>query len=183
MVMNSKFKKILIIAAALLAIASCVFMFMISPIKSSKNISEPQNIEMLAANGTTDELVKELVVEQDFINTVENINEVAVVFSRIYFLDEQDADNTVAIELLNGNNVLASTIIKSNDIPDQHRVYLYPSSPISGLLGKELTLKIYENSNCDTGVSLMINTDSNEKIRFGNKKIDGSICFSVAGEN
>lgn len=180
--MNKKFRNILIAVVAVLVIGSCVFMFAISPISKKEDITESQNMEMPEANGITDELTEGLVVEQTFTNTVDNINEVAVVFSRIYYLDEKDVNNTLAIELLDGSNVLAKTEIKSNDIPDQHRVYLNPSSPINGVLGKELTLKIYENSECDTGVSLMVNNDINTKYDFGGSKKKGSICFSVSGE-
>lgn len=157
-------------------------MFTISPIKKTENVSEISNRELPAANATTDELTKGLVVCEDFINTTDNINEIAVVFTRLYFLDEKDASNTLAIELLDGNKVLASGSFITNDIPDQHRVYVYPTSPITGMVGKELTLKVYDNSGCDTGVSLMIDNTSTSSFKFGNKTQNGTICFSIIGE-
>lgn len=179
--MNKKTRNILLGIVAALVVGSLAFMLILSNSNKTENVAEIKNREMPTATGITDELVKNIVVEQEFVNTTENINEIAVVFSRIYYLDEADANHTLAIELLDGNKVLANTVIKTNDIPDQHRVYLYPDVPISGLVGKKLKLKIYDNSKCDTGVALMINSEENESYNFGNSKKDGTICFSVIG--
>lgn len=177
--MNKKFRNILIAIVAIVAIGSCFFMFKISPISKNDKIAE-SNTEIPSANFLTEELTKGLVVEQEFTCSVDNIKNVAVVFSRLYYLDENDANNTLAIELLEGNSVLASTSIKSNEIPDQHRVYLTPSTSLSEMKGKILTLKIYENSKCDTGVALMANSDAKTNYRFGNSTMNGTICFSVS---
>ena len=181
--MNKKIEKILIAIAIVLVICGCVFMFMPSLSKTNKdaNVGEATNREMPDANGTTEELTKGVVVEQNFINATDSINQIAVVFSRLYFLEEKDAQHTLAIEILDGNNVLLNETFISNDIPDQHRVFVDASSSITGLFGKELTLRIYENSNCDTGVALMINSDSDDTFKFDNHKMNGSICFSVSG--
>ena len=175
-------KKILLAVVALLVVGSCIFMFKISPVGKTEKVIEVKNREMPVANATTDELTKGLVVSEEFTNTTENINEIAVVFTRNYLLDEKDASNTLAIELLDGNKVLASTTVITNDIPDQHRVYVYPTSPIAGMVGKKLTLKVYDNSGCDTGVSLMIDNTYNSSFKFGTSKQDGTICFSITGE-
>lgn len=180
--MNKKIKNTLIIIAAALVIVSIVFMIVLSLKNKTVNVTEIKNLEMPQATCVTEELTKGIVVEQDFINTTDNITEIAVVFSRVYYLDEKDAEHTVAIELLDGNKTLASTIVKSNDIPDQHRVYLYPKSPIANVVGKELTLKIYENSKCDTGVSLLVSDNVDTKYKFGGSKKQGSICFSITGQ-
>lgn len=180
--MNEKMKKILLAIVVLLVIGSCIFMFKISPISKTEKVTEVRNREMPAANATTDELTKGLIVSEEFTNTTDNINEIAVVFTRNYMLDEKDASNTLAIELLDGNKVLASGSFITNDIPDQHRVYVYPTSPITGMVGKKLTLIVYDNSGCDTGVSLMIDNTSTSSFKFGNKKQDGTICFSITGE-
>lgn len=175
-------RNVLLVIVAVLVIGSCIFMFAISPISKTEKVDEIGNLEMLEANTTTDELIKGVVVEQNFINRTENINEIAVVFTRMYYLEEADANTEVTIELCEGRNVLASHKIVANDIPDQHRVYVNPQTPITGMVGKELTIKIYESSNCDTGVCLMANDSSNTNYKFGNKKYSGSICFSVSGE-
>lgn len=145
--------------------------------------TDSTNREMPEADGTTDELTRGLVVSQEFVNTTDNINEIAVVFSRIYFLEEKDSNVNVVIELLDGNKSLIKSLIKSNDVPDQHRVYAYADSPVSGYVGKKLTLKIYEDANRDTGLVLMKSEKaSKSSYKFGNKKKDGSICFSITGE-
>ena len=180
--MNKKLKNILIIVTAVLVIGSCIFMFIISPISKTEKVDEIGNMEMVAANTITDELTRDIVVEQKFINKTENINEIAVVFTRNYYLQEKDANTQVVIELCEGNAVLCSESIVANDIPDQHRVYVRPSSPITDKVGKELTLRIYVKEDCDSGVSIMVNDEVNSNYKFGNKKMSGSICFSITGE-
>ena len=181
--MNKKTRNILLAMVAALVVGSCIFMFSLSSNSTVKEeIVEAENMEMIEANITTSELTKGIVVEQKFINKTENIKEVAVVFSRIYYLDGKDANTEITIELCDGKEVLCNQTILANDIPDQHRVYVNPINSISGKKGKELTLKIYENSGCDTGVSLMANSDAKTSYSFGNKKNNGSICFSIVGE-
>lgn len=180
--MNKKFRNILIIVVAALVIGSCIFMFKISPISKTEKVEEIGNMEMIAANTTTDELTRDIVVEQKFINKTENIKEIAVVFTRIYYLEETDANTNVVIELCEGSKSLCKQQVLANDIPDQHRVYIYPETVLSGLVGKELTLKIYMNEDCDSGVSIMANDEVNSTYKFGKKKMSGSICFSITGE-
>ncbi len=159
-------------------------MFIISP--SNSKVVPVENVcdrQMPDADGTTNELTKGLVVKQDFINTTENIKEIAVVFSRMYFLEEDDYEVDIAIELLDGSKSLAKQLFVANDIPDQHRVYVTLDTPLSGYVGKELTLKIYEVSKSDTGVMLMKSENyPDSTYKFGSKKCNGSICFSISGE-
>lgn len=181
--MNKKFRNVLIAVAVIIALLSCIFMFSISPVFDRTGSSSSINREMPTADGITEELAKGVVVEQSFKNTTDNIKEIAVVFSRLYFLDEDDKEVPVKIELLDGNSILAETSVASNDIPDQHRVYISIAEPITGYVGKELTLKVYENIGSDTGVALMRCGDApNSSYRFGNKKMAGTICFSIIGE-
>ena len=180
--MNKKLRNIVLIVVAALVVGSCVFMFIISPISKKEETVEIGGYEILVANTTTDELTRGIVVEQTFTNKVENIKEVAVVFTRIYYLEEADAKTHVVIELCEGDKILCSENVVANDIPDQHRVYVRPASPITDKVGKELTLKIYVKEDCDSGVSIMANDEVDAKYNFGNKKFSGSICFSITGE-
>lgn len=157
-------------------------MFVISPASKTEKVESVGNLEMIDANTTTDELTRDIIVEQKFINKTENIKEIAVVFTRMYYLQEHDADTKVVVELCDGNKKLCSQQIVANDIPDQHRVYIYPENSISGLVGKELTIKIYMANDCDSGVSIMANNEVNSTYKFGSQKMNGSICFSVTGE-
>lgn len=180
--MNKKTRNILIFLTTILVIGSCAFMFFISPISKTEKVKEIGDMEMIEANTTTDELTRDVVVEQKFINKTENIKEIAVVFTRIYYLEEVDANTEVVIELCDGSKKLCYQNILANDIPDQHRVYMYPETPITNMIGKELTLKIYVKDDCDSGVSIMCNDNVNSTYKFGNKKMSGSICFSITGE-
>ena len=178
--MNKNTKRLVLGLLAVAIIGLCAFLFVFGSDTKEVTIC---NREMPTATDVTDELTKGLVVKQNFVNTTENIKEIALVFSRLYYLDEDDNDVPINIELLCGNDVLASTSIVSNDIPDQHRVYLNIDNPINGYVGKKLTLKIYETYGSDTGVALLISNEiKNESLSFGNRKMNGSICFSVIGE-
>lgn len=173
--MNNKARKIAIIAVTILAAGSLAFMFIISPLKIREG-----NRKMPTANSQSDHITSETVVQQTFVNRTEDISEVAIVFNRLYELGE---DVYMVIELLDGNNVLASEKIVSDSIEGSHRTYLKPTNPISGYVGKELTLKIYTTSTAGTGLSLMIDTnDKSSSFLFGNQTVNGTICFSVTGK-
>lgn len=173
--MNKRFRNILIVVAVTLVIGSCVFMFSISPVKIKTG-----NREMPEANGSTDEITQGIVIAQSFENITEDIKEIAVVFNRLYYLDEKCDIN---IELLNGEQVLASKTYDADSIEGSHRTYLYPNEPLSDLAGKELTLRIYSPTTWGTGLSVMVQNDSsNSTYTFGNKLIKGTICFSITGE-
>lgn len=135
---------------------------------------------MPEADMATDEILTNIVVEQKFKNITEDINEVAVVFDRLYLLDEK---TYIVIELLDGENILAQNKYVADEIRGDHRTYLTIDTPISGYVGKELSLKIYTTSTAGTGLALMMNSkESGSSFMFGNKNIKGTICFSVVGK-
>ena len=177
--MNKKTKKLVLSLLVVVVIGLCIFILSFGSNVKKVTIG---NREMPTADGTTEELTKDFVIEQKFINTTENIKEVGVVFSRLYFLEEDDKDVPICIELSCDGKLLASTTVISDDVPDQHRVYLNIDNPISGYVGKEFILKIYETYSSDTGLSLMKSDNDKESYFFNNKKINGSICFSIIGE-
>ena len=173
--MSKKFRNILIVVVAALVIGSCIFMFRISPIKVKTG-----NREMPEANGSTDEITQGIVIDQSFENITEDIKEIAVVFNRLYYLDE---NCDVNIELLDGEQVLVSKTYDADSIEGSHRTYLYPNEPLSGLVGKQLTLRIYSPTTWGTGLSVMVQNDaSNSTYTFGNKTKKGTICFSITGK-
>ena len=150
-------------------------MFAISPAKNKTG-----NREMPEADGSTDEITENVIIEQDFINATENINEIAIVFDRLYLLDEKC---DMVIELAHGNEILATRTINCDDIEGSHRTYLHPESPLADLVGEELTLRIYSKTTWGTGLSLMSREDyKNSTYKFGNKTLNGTICFSVNGK-
>ena len=133
--------------------------------------------EMIEANAVSDEITKGTIVSQTFKCNEDSVKKVALVFTKLYSLE----NTYITIELLDGNTTLIKQDINVQDIPDQHRVYAQGNT-VSGLKGKELTLKIYPASDSDTGVALMINDGVNSSFNFGSKKMTGSICFSVSGD-
>lgn len=149
-------------------------MFIISPLSIKKG-----NREMPEATSETEEITSGIVVEQKFRNITEDINEIAVVFSRHYDLAE---NVDMVIELLDGNNALASESINCDDIQGNHRTYIKPTSLISGYVGKELTLRVYTKSTAGTGLAIMMNTDENTSFTFGNDSVKGTLCFSITGK-
>lgn len=171
--MNKKVTKLVIIFAGILAVVGCVSMFILSPIGQKTG-----NIEIPDADGSTAEILSGITVEQKFQNITENITEIAVVFDRAYYL--YDEANMI-IELADGNNVLAKDTYSADNIPGSHRTYLKPNAPINGYVGKELTIRIYTDSTAGTGLSLMT-TNKGGSYKFGDQKVNGSICFSVIGE-
>lgn len=135
--------------------------------------------EMPEATNSTEELTSNLIIEQKFVNKTENIKEIAIVFSRLYFLED---DCNIKIDLLDNSKVLASLTINADDIEGDHRTYIVPNNPIKGYKGKELELRISTDSTAGTGLSLMYSDNSNESFMIGNDKVEGSICFSITGE-
>ena len=172
--MNKKVRNILIAVVAALVIGSCIFMFIISPLKIKTG-----NREMPEANGQTQEIMNGIIIEQKFINRTEDIKEVALVFSRAYDLGE---DVDIVIELLNGGDVLASTNVNADSIQANHRTYLKPAKVLSDLVGKELTLRVSTTSTAGTGLSIMINTDEDSSFIYGNETLKGTLCFSITGK-
>ena len=149
-------------------------MFSISPVKVKSG-----NREMPEADGQTAEILSGVIIEQKFTNITEDINEIAIVFNRLYSLEEK---TNIVIELRDGGSVLASSVLNADDIEGSHRTYIKPDSTISGYVGKELELRIYTDSTAGTGLSLMTNSGENSSFTYGDQKIDGTICFSITGK-
>lgn len=176
---NKIFKTVLIVICVVLVFAGAIFMFGGNINKKQEiDISESSNREMPTADAITGEITEDTIVEQKFINTTDNIVEIATVFTKTYI----SKHCYLTIELLDGETSLVKESILVEDIPDQHRVYVRPSSPITGVLGKELTLRMYSDPKSDTGLELMICTSEDTSFNFGKKEIKGTICFSITGQ-
>lgn len=175
---KNKLRILAIVFLSLAVLITVFFMFKdkinINPGSSSKAGS----VEMIEANAVTDEITKDIVVFQKFKNTNNSITKVAVVFNRLYDLDNVN----IAIELQDGGKTILKKTISVEDIQDQHRTYLEADSPITGLAGKELTLRVYPVTNSDTGLALMYNNSTGLEFKFGTKTVKGTICFSVTSD-
>lgn len=174
---KSKLTKIVIALCVLLIVGSFLFMFG-GNIGNGSGIKTVTNGDMTMpeANAITDEIKKNTIVEQDFVYSPDTISEVAIVFTRKYYLEGV----RVTIQLLDGNNVLASHTQNVAGIDDQHRTYLTPDKKITGVSGKTLTLKIYSEDKADTGLAIMMQENKKLSFKFGNKEIQGTLCFSVS---
>ena len=170
-------KAIIIGLLAVFVLGATLIMFSDKIGGSGSSNSAKGGSEMIEANDVSDEITKGTVVSQTFKCTEDSVGKVALVFNKLYSLE----NTYITVELLDGNNTILKQDINVADIPDQHRVYA-KGSAVSGLKGKELTLKIYPASDSDTGVALMINNSVRSTFSFGSKKMTGSICFSVSGD-
>ena len=174
---KAKLNKVLIALCTIFVIA-VVLLFFGDRIFNKNNIPTVSNGDMTMpeANAVTDEITKNVVIEQKFRYAPDTISEIAIVFTRKYY---QEGINIV-VELLDGDTLLASDKYKIEGIDDQHRTYLKPEKVISGVANKELTLKIYPEEKKDTGMAIMMQENNKTSFMFGNKEIKGTLCFSVS---
>ena len=136
------------------------------------------NIAMPEATAVTDEIVAGSIVSQDFVNQIENIEQLAIVFTKFY----RNASGIISVSLYNGNEAIVRNTMKLVDVPEQSRIYLVPEEPITGLKGKKLTLKIYTTAKINHGVAVMMSKDvPDSTVNFNGKEIEGTLCFSITG--
>ncbi len=137
-------------------------------------------ISIIDADSVTPEITRGVTISQDFTNTVDNIDQIAIVFTKLY----REGKGLLTVDLLDGDELLYRKTFDVDQIPEQHRVYLEPQNSLKGLRDKTLTLKIYSNSRVNQGASVMMNKASapqGSKIKAGRETINGSLCFSVSG--
>lgn len=170
-------KKVVVVLCVLFAITGIAFTFG-DKLFNGSSVPTVNNGDMTMpeANAVTDEITKNIVIEQKFKYTPDTISEIAIVFTRKYYSE----GISIVIELLDGDTLLATDKYKIEGIDDQHRTYLKPDKMISGVSGKELTLRIYPETKKDTGMAIMMQENNNTVFSFGNKEIKGTLCFSVS---
>lgn len=136
-------------------------------------------INMPDANSITDEITEDVVIEQTFINELDKMEEISLVFTANW----RKNSGIVKIELLDGEKVLHCEEIFAKDIPEQHRIYIYPKDIREDIESKELTLKITSNSKEGDAVSAMMNSQSgNGMLLVNGEVVPGSICFATKGQ-
>lgn len=145
-----------------------------------------EKIKMLDADSITDEINIDNRLTQTFVSTVDRINQFEFVFTKGY----QEGSGKVTIVILEKNSILAKQTLNIKDVPEQHRVYVVPESPIDNANGKELTIKIYSSAEEGEGLSAMMNSTSvNSSVTiFDNvenvsKTVQGTLCFAVVGSS
>ncbi len=172
---NKKLEKIVIALTAVFVIAAILLMFGGNFFSNKGDIRKTDSTVMPTATETTNEIKKSVVIEQDFVNTTDTISKVGIVFSRLAYKEGID----LAIELLDGNTVLAGNTYNVAGIEEQHRTYVEPASKLTGMSGKKLTLRIYPADKEDTGLVVMMDGNADSTFCFGSKTIKGTLCFSV----
>lgn len=172
---NKKLQTAIIAVTAVFIVISLLLMFGKNLFKQRESIYNADSTVMAEATGTTNEIKKSVVVEQDFVNTTDSISKLGIVFTRLAYKE----GITVTMELLEGNTVLASTSLDTAAFEDQHRTYIEPSRKLTGMKGKKLTIRIYPVDKEDTGLVIMMNKDVDSSFRFSGKTIKGTLCFSV----
>lgn len=192
--MENKVKKILIIAIVGLAVVSLVFMFVLNSNnngeqnetannQNNNNTQETTDSGIPEANAVTNEITANMVVKQEFKCSLDSFNKLEIVFNKYYEYDDDDTDSPMlTIELYNGNDLLMNKIIDVREIPNQHRLHIETSKNIGGLKNKELTLKITNDFDNDTGCTLMYQENKKTSFKFGDNKINGTICFALVNE-
>lgn len=171
-------KKALIIFAAVLAVVGCIFMFAINPSNSNESNNTPTaDSEVPEADGRTEEILEGVTIEQRFKCKSDSISEIAIVFSRLYDLGEECG---IYIELDEGSNVLVQEKIDADSIQADHRTYVKLGTPLKGMKGKELTLKIFSETSAGTGLCVMINSkDTSSTYSYKGQTLQGTLCFAI----
>ena len=175
---KNNLRKVFTIAFIIYAVFSVAFYYL-SGDQLKYRVAEDK-ISILEADSVTPEIVRGVVVSQSFVNTVDNIEQVSLVFTKMY----REGKGLLSIDLLDGEELLYRKVVDVDQIPEQHRVYLEPEKPIRGLKGKTLTIKIYSSAKANEGVSAMMNKtiqSEGSRICIGDEVLEGSLCFSLSG--
>ncbi len=143
-------KKVFLIIFAVFAVFTVSFYYLAGDQLRFREAKD--NIEMPDADSVTPEIIRGVVVEQEFVNTVDNIDQIAIVFTKLY----REGKGLLSIDLLEGEELLSRNILDVDKIPEQHRVYI-DLNGMNGMKGKTLKLRIYSNSRYYEGVSVMMN--------------------------
>ncbi len=171
-------EKLAIILISVFVIAAVLFMFggnIFSGSGNNERQPERDYTVMPVATGMTDEITKGVKVEQSFVSSLDSITEIGIVFGRLYYVEDVD----LMIELLSGNEVLASNTYNVKDIEDQHRTFLTLPAPLKGAQNKEFRLRIYPVDKSDTGLTIMMNDSEGKVFNFDKRNVKGTLCFSI----
>ena len=139
-----------------------------------------KNILMPEADSVTDEIINGRYIYQKFINTVENIEEIAIVFTKFY----REGNGKVNIDLYDSEHFYIHRTLNIDEIPEQHRVFLTLEEPIKNVSNTIMTLRISSSAKEGSGVAVMMNKSSapdGSILKIGDKEINATLCFSVTG--
>ncbi|MBQ2509427.1 MAG: hypothetical protein II529_01255 [Erysipelotrichaceae bacterium] len=171
---NKKLEKAIIIAAAVFVLAAVWFIF-----RGNSNSSRNDSLmrEMPVADSASGELNHGISLIDTFDNSVDTIENIAVVFTKFY----REAHGKVTFALLDGNEILYYETMDAEEIPEQHRIFFTPEKPLENMAGKKLKMIIYAYCEDYEGVGLMMKTEDvrGSQIKYGDEEFDGTVCFSI----
>ena len=175
---KDKIKKIFILIIAIYTTLVVSFYFILGDeLRYKESVN---NIQMNEADSVSNEINKKNQIEQFFINTVDRISSVELVFTKFY----RDISGTLTIELIHNNKVLLKNTYDFKDVPEQSRVYLHSEEGIEGYKGEKLTIRISSNSTSGSSLAAMMNKQDNREgfyMTYNNVKTKGNLCFAVKG--
>lgn len=174
-------RKIFAIAFAIYTVFAVSFYFLAGDQLRYKKVEESNPI--IEADSVTREISRGVIVTQKFIVPVDNLEKVSIVFTKMY----REGSGDLMISLNDGIDVLyLQKYDIAKDVPEQHRLYLELSEPLTGYKGKELTLRIYSHARPNEGVSVMMNRQNapaGSSVKVGGETIKGTLCFSISGSD
>ena len=173
---NKKLERVIITITAIFVVVTILLMFGGNLFSRPTGSNAPYDMTVMPdATGTTDVIDKGVVVEQSFICSTDSISKIGIVFDREYIPE----DAFIVMELSVEGRELATDSIRISTIKDQHRTFLVLPKKETNCVNKEFTLKIYPGGNYDTGLKIMVSEKRDSSYRFGNRSINGTLCFSV----
>lgn len=175
---KEKLKKVFLLLITIYTAFVVLFYFLAEDQLKYKN--SIGNITMPSGDYVTDEIGKEIKISQSFINNIDRIEKMAIVFTKYY----KENGGHVVIELSDKDAVLMRKRVDIEDIKDQKDYEIIFENPITNLKGKQLTLSVYSEDGKDLGIALMINKSESNNGSFvviGHRVIEGKLCFSVTG--
>ena len=177
---NRRKERILIIVAVVFVLAAFLFMFK-GNIFKGLTVGKSDITIMPTADGATSEISKKTNISQVFKCTVDNIDDVALVFTRLYYLDDLKEEDLpyITIELKDGDQVLMSKRVRVDCVEDQHRTFIESNNSLTGLKDRDLTIAVTNDSNIDTGLALMTKDDKKHSFNYNGMKVSGTLCFVV----
>ena len=168
-------EKLIMFAATLFIVVSVLLVFGGNIFSGKQGMRRSDSTIMPEATGMTTEIKRTSIVQEDFRCTCNTISGIGIVFTR----ERTVSGAKLTIELSEGDTVLCSMTVNASSVQDQHRTFLNPSEVLTGMKGKTLTLKIYSANQTDTGLKVMMSENSSSTFLFGNKVIQGTLCFSI----
>ncbi|MBQ6478093.1 MAG: ABC transporter permease [Erysipelotrichaceae bacterium] len=176
--MEKKLKKVLSVILFLYAVLAVAFYFLAGEqLKYKESI---EKITMSEADAVTDEIVKGMDVTQEFVNTVDRIESVSLVFTKFY----REGKGNLIVDLLDGERVLIRQILDLEKLAEQGSVELTPEKPIDDMKGRRLTFRLYSNAEANQSAAAMMSKENvlpDSRLSINGEPREGMLCFSVDG--